>query len=151
LKALAPLTRLTDLDLFRRSSGGGYNSDAVTNKSLREILAPLTGLTRLNLSGCKIGSLSERGLAEAVAPLTRLTTLLPPASAKEVFSPESEDESCNNPYSEDEDITDDEFRNNSSDDSNGDDDEEYQNLVEHLVQEGIQGYMERKRETDGNN
>jgi hypothetical protein len=73
-KTLALLTGLTDLDLFPCCS-----PVAVTEESLKATLAPLTGLTRLNLRGCEIGSLTKQGLAVAVDPLTRLSTLLPPA------------------------------------------------------------------------
>jgi hypothetical protein len=87
LKALALLTRLTDLDLFEWCC-----PDAVTDKSLRATLAPLlTGHTRLNLGICdEIDSLTKQGLAEVGAPPTHLTTLLPPA--REFFSTESDED-----------------------------------------------------------
>jgi hypothetical protein len=106
-KTLALLTCLTDLDLFEAP-----HPHAVTDESLRATLAPLTGLTRLNLSGCEMPSghwrsLTERGcLAVALAPLTRLTTLLPPASCPPPREHEptssSEDDSTEYDYYQDE-------------------------------------------------
>mmetsp|Transcript_9364 Transcript_9364/g.16091 ORF Transcript_9364/g.16091 Transcript_9364/m.16091 type:complete len:345 (+) Transcript_9364:134-1168(+) len=107
LKALAPLTGLTNLDLFKWCS-----KDAVTDESLGATLAPLKGLTRLNLGGCEIGSLTKQGLAAAVAPLTCLTTLLPPA--REVVRTESDEDDDGRSNDSYDDYEEDEFRDNSS-------------------------------------
>jgi len=104
---LALLTGLTNLDLFSECSPA-----AVTDESLRATLAQLTGLTRLNLGGCEIGSLTEQGLAAAVAPLTRLTTLSPPA--REVFSTGSDEEDDGRGFYSHDENEDNEFNDTSS-------------------------------------
>jgi hypothetical protein len=60
LRALAPLTALTSLDLDECRT--------VTDEGMRALLAPLTALTSLNLSGCS--RVTDEGWRALLAPLT---------------------------------------------------------------------------------